>query len=332
MIVDMHAHIFTKETFDKLRKKHKEHVPRIQLKGGKPYFYTKTTSGGPWGGFDGFWDTDRRIEIMDDENVDMHVLSNPPYTFCYDSPFDVGLDLSKAQNDEIANVVESHPDRFVGIAVLPLQDVDGSIEELDRAIKNLGLRGVHIGTNVLGENLDYLKLWPFYERVQDLDVPIVVHPYNYSAIERMRKYYMRNNVGNPMETTFAAASVILGGVLEDFPRLKFCWAHGGGNLPYQIGRLDHSYEVRPEPRTHISKPPSEYFDLMYFDVITHSKPALKYLIESRGSDRVLMGTDYPFDMGIRHPVALIQEMESLTDEDKTRILGSNSARIFKIKT
>ena len=331
MIIDMHAHIFTKGAFNRLKKKHKAHVPRIQLKGGKHYFYTRNTSGGPWSVFDGFWDTKRRLENMDNENVDIHVLSNPPYTFCYDSPSDVGLDISKAQNDEIANVVESHLDRFVGIAVLPLQDVDGSIEELDRAIKDLGLRGVHIGTNILGENLDNVRLWPFYERVQDLDVPIVVHPYNYSANERMRKYYMRNNVGNPMETTFAAASVILGGVLEDFPRLKFCWAHGGGNLPYQIGRLDHSYEVRPEPREHISKPPSEYFDMMYFDTITHSKPALKYLIESRGSTHVLMGSDYPFDMGIRHPVALIRETESLTDEDIAKILGDNSARIFKIK-
>lgn len=327
----MHAHIFTKEALEKLRKKYKSYVPRMMIRSGKQYIYTKEKIFGPWEKLEGIADTKKRIEIMDIQNVDVQVLSNTPQNFCYNVPSEVGMALSCSQNDAIAEVVGAYPERFVGVAVVPLQDVDGSVEELDRAVKELGMRAVHIGTNIMGTTLDSMLLWPFYEKVQRLDIPIIIHPTNHTATERMRNYYMINSVGNPLETALAITSVLFGGVLDRFKRLKFCWGHGGGYLPYQVGRLEHCYKERPEPKVHISKPPSEYLKFMYFDIITHNNLALKYLIESMGSNNVLMGSDFPYDMGLQKPVSFVNGVEALSEKEKKGILGLNSVKLFKIE-
>ena len=283
---------------------------------------------GAWPSNDLVFDVEKRLDFMDREGIDMHVLSVIPPNFLYDTPPEVAMDLARAQNDAIAEIVQAYPGRFIGAAHVPLQNVQDAVEELDRAVEELGMTSVQIGTDINGEKLDSPSLWPFYEEAEKLDAPIIVHPNNPTGSEKMRKYYLSNLIGYPLETALGIASVIFGGVLERFGGLKFCWAHGGGFLPYQIGRLDHGYRVRPEPKTAIIRPPSEYFKMMYFDTITHSLLALEYLIGVVGIDRVLMGSDFPFDMADPNPVHSIQSVRTITSEEKKKILGSNSSKLF----
>jgi aminocarboxymuconate-semialdehyde decarboxylase len=333
MNIDMHAHIFTREALSKIERKYKAYAPRLLLDAKGRYFtIINGRSSGPVEPMEQYYDVKKRIKMMDDEKVDVQVLSVTPGNFCYDAPSEAGLAISVAQNDAIANIVAAYPGRFIGSATTPLQDVDVAVEELDRAVKDLGFTSVEIGSNVAGRNLDSLELWPFYEKVQELDIPIIVHPTNVAGTDRMQRYYLSNIIGNPLDTTIAIGSVIFGGILEKYERLKFCWAHGGGFFPYQIGRFDHGYSVRTESKVNISKSPSEYLKTMYFDTITHSVPALRFLIDSMGSDKVLLGTDFPWDMGEYETVSTITGMNSLVAEDKERMLGGNSSKLFKIKS
>jgi aminocarboxymuconate-semialdehyde decarboxylase len=266
--------------------------------------------------------------MMDKRGVDVQVLSVTPGNFCYAAPPEAGAAISQAQNDAIYGMVNDNPDRFIGSATVPLQDAEAAQQELDRAMKDLGFTSVEIGTNVNGANLDSPTLEPFYDKAEALGVPIIVHPVNNAGADRMTRYYLRNTMGNPMETTLAIGSVIFGGIIERHKGLRFCWVHGGGFLPYQIGRLDHGYRVREEARVNISKPPSGYLDTMYYDTITHDESALSFLIKRMGPDRILYGTDFPWDMGEYGSIPMIEGMSSLSDEEKARVLGGNSARLF----
>ena len=197
-------------------------------------------------------------------------------------------------------------------------------------MKQLGFRGTEIGTSVNGKNLDSPELWPFYEKAQELNAFIFVHPTNVQGAERMPKYHLANLIGNPSATSLAIASLIFGGVLENFPRLKFCFAHAGGFAPYQRGRFEHGYQVRTECKEKIKKPPSEYFKLLYFDTITHYGPALAYLIKSVGSDHVLLGSDYPADMADFDPVSSVEGLKTISNTEKKRILWNNAAELLRI--
>ena len=311
MIIDMHAHVFAEAALRKLRKLYGVNVPRLTLN--QPEFY----------------EAGRRIAMMEERGVDVQVLSVTPGNFCYTAPPEAGAAISRAQNDAIHGMVTDNPDRFIGSATVPLQDAEAAWQELDRAVKDLGFTSVEIGTNVNGANLDSPALEPFYDKAEALGVPIIVHPVNNAGADRMTRYYLGNTVGNPMETTLAIGSIIFGGVIERHKGLRFCLAHGGGFLPYQIGRLDHGYRVREEARANIRKPPSGYLDAMYYDTITHDEPALSFLIKRMGADRVLYGTDFPWDMGEYGSIPMIKGMSSLSDEEKARVLGENSARLFK---
>ena len=243
----------------------------------------------------------------------MQVLSPVPPSVYYNLEAKSCLWYSRRQNDGIAKTVKEYPNRFLGMATVPLQAPDMAIAELDRAINKLGLRGVEILSNVDGRDLDSLELMPFFKEVQALDVPVFIHPGNVAGAERMKKYYFGNLIGNSLDTTLAAAHIISGGVLENFPDLKFCLAHGGGYLPYQRGRS--------ESKVLIKHPPSYYIPLLYFDTITHFVPALEYLVSSVGADKVVMATDYPYDMGDSTPVLTVKNLKNVSDEDKEKILG-----------
>ncbi len=280
----------------------------------------------------GFGDVEGRLRLMDEAGVDIQVVSVTPGNFCYEAPAKAGAVIAAAQNDAIAKMVEVHPDRFVGCATVPLQDPEAAVGELNRCVQDLGFRGVEIGTNVAGRNLDSPELMPFYAEAERLGTPIIVHPINNAGADRMSRYYLGNIVGNPLETTLAIGSVVFGGVLEKFKRLTFCWSHGGGFWPYQVGRFDHGYEVRPEPKANITKPPSGYASRMYYDTITHSEAALGYLVSAMGAGNVLYGTDFPWDMGDYDSIPIIKEMRGVNARDKLRILGETSAGLFMVKT
>ncbi len=275
-------------------------------------------------------DPETRIKDMDATGIDIQVLSSVPYLLYYDLKTEDTLWFSQLQNDGIANTVKEYPERFLGLAAVPLQEPNKAVVELDRAINKLGLKGVEILANVNNRELDDPELLPFYKEVEALDVPAFIHPPLIARSEGMKKYHLGNLVGHPSDTTLAAAYLIFGGILEKFPNLKFCLAHGGGFLPYIRGRWEHGYEVRTDCKEIIKRPPSDYIPLLYCDTITHSIDALEYLVASMGADRVMLGTDYPADMADSQPVLKVENLTNISGEDKQKILGGNAARLFKL--
>ena len=269
-------------------------------------------------------DLDRRLRDMDAMGVDIQAIS-PWLGF-------LNRDLSTTHrvNDGITQAVDLHPDRLVGLAAVPMSSPAEAAAELERAVKELGLRGVEIGSNVGGKNLDAREFAPFYSKVQELDVPVFIHPVEVLGMDRLRSYHLANLIGNPTDTAVAAASLIFGGVLKEFPRLKFYLAHGGGSCPYLRGRWEHGWRVREDVRTAIESPPSEYFKLLYFDSLVHSPAALSYLVDSVGAERIMLGTDYPFDMGDHDPIRSIDSLQNLSDGQLEMIIGGNAAALLKI--
>jgi aminocarboxymuconate-semialdehyde decarboxylase len=255
------------------------------------------------------WDVELRLRDMDANAVDVQVLSPTVFTFFYEQDAALAQACASLQNEEIAAVVRQHPDRFLGLGSVPLQAPQAAADELKRGMTQLGLRGAMIGTNVNGRNLDDPALEPFWANASELGAFIFIHPHAGAAAERLSAYYLKNLVGLPFETTIAAACLVFGGVLERHPRLKICLSHGGGFVPYQAGRLEHGWEVRSEPRAHIHEPPSASLGRLFYDTILHSKSTLEFLIDSVGHDRVLLGSDYPFDMGNLDCVARVKALE-----------------------
>ena len=336
--IDVHAHIFLKDAIDTVRKKYPKYVPTITPAKDGTYVVTSWNGEGKSVEPESAVDLNIRLAEMDRCDVGMQALSTMPSVlgrlpfdrFFYDIEAAAGLDFCRALNDGMAGVVGKYPDRFVGLATVPLQDIGASVDELGRAVRELGLRGVEIGSHVEGMNLDDKSLWPFYGMVEKLGVPIMVHPAEPPGRDRLSNYQLVNFIGFPLETTIAGMSMIFGGVLKDFPRLKVYFVHGGGFLPYQRGRFEHGYMVREDPKRRIDKPPSEYFKLIYFDALTHDQHAMEYLISSVGANRVMLGTDYPADMTDSNLVGKIQGLKTISEDDKEHILWGNAAELFKI--
>jgi aminocarboxymuconate-semialdehyde decarboxylase len=266
------------------------------------------------------WDVDLRLRDMDATGVDVQVLSPTVFTFFYGVEPKLAQACVALQNEQIAAVVRKHPDRFIGLGAVPLQAPETAAEELKRAMSKLGLRGAMIGSNVNGRNLDDPMLEPFWAAAEQLGAFIFMHPHAVAGRERLGSYYLSNFVGLPFETTIAAASLVFGGVLERYPGLRICLSHGGGFTPYQAGRFQHGLEVRPEARVKLQRPLSESLGRLYYDTIVHSKKRLEFLVSAMGADRVLLGSDYPFDMGNLDCVARVRAL-SIEPERRDFILG-----------
>jgi len=274
------------------------------------------------------WEPRRRLDDMGRDGVERQVLSTVPVMFCYWATPEGGLDLCRHLNDHIAGIVHDYPDRFMGLATVPLQAVDLAIREMKRAMVDLGLRGVEIGTNVNGRNLDDPELFPFFEAAAELGARLFVHPWEMLGAERLSRYFLPWLVGMPAETSLAIASLIFGGVLERLPAIKICFAHGGGAFPYILPRIDAGWRVRPECRAASPRPPSEYVRGLYFDALTHDPDALRFLVHRVGSERVLLGTDYPFALGEARPGETIGRLEEVPEDDRAGLLGRNCLAFF----
>jgi aminocarboxymuconate-semialdehyde decarboxylase len=205
-----------------------------------------------------------------------------------------------------------------------------SVAELRRAMEELKFPGAMLFSNVNGVPLADERYWPLYEAADALGAVLHIHPTNPVSVEAMREYWLMPLVGFLFDTTLAAASLVFSGVLERYPSLKLCLAHGGGFVPYQYGRFDHGWQVRPEPKAKLQELPSTYIRRLYFDIITHAKPALEYLVGEFGADHVVLGTDYPYDMGVADPVGLIDSLTSTDAAGKQAIKGGNAAKLLKI--
>ncbi|ETI68291.1 amidohydrolase family protein [Neobacillus vireti] len=276
------------------------------------------------------WDPEQRIKDMDEEGVDIQVLSPIPVTFSYWAEPEAAEEMARIQNDFIAETVNKYPDRFIGIGTVPLQDVEVSIREMDRCMHELGLKGIEIGTNINGQNLDDPAFTKFFEMAEKWEVPLFVHPWETLGRERMPRHNFMYTVGMPSETALAAASLICGGVIEKFPGLKVCFAHGGGSFPYILPRLDQGWKVWPHLRV-INKPPSYYAKNFYFDSLNYDPLNIKYLVDRFGHEKIVMGSDYPFLLREIPPGEVVDQTVELTEEQKQDILGRNALAFLNIE-
>ncbi len=274
------------------------------------------------------WDLELRLQDMDKSHVDIQLLSNTPQSFLYDQEASLGAACAEIQNDQIASLVRKHPDRFLGLATLPMQAPERAAQELRRAMGSLGLLGFHLASNIQGRNLDDPDLEPVWEAAQALGAFVLIHPFKVAAGERLKSYYLKNLIGNPLDTTIAAASLLFGGVIERYPAISFCFSHGGGFVPYQAGRFIHGWNVRPEPKQFLSRGPAESLGRMYYDTILHSDATLKFLIDSVGASHVLLGSDYPFDMGYYEGVRQVRSL-SIPEGDQDLILGGMATALLR---
>ena len=278
-------------------------------------------------------DVATRLRDMDRMAIDVQAVSPAPAQYYYYADPGFGLELARGINERIAEIVAAHPGRFVGLGTVPLQDAQLATRELERCVKKLGFRGVEIGTNVNGIDLadKRLGLDRFFAKAQDLDVVLFMHPMGFTHADRLTDHYFNNIIGNPLESTLAVSHLIFGGVLDRHPKLKFCVAHGGGYLAHYHARMDHGWKVRPDARTLLKKKPSSYLKKFYFDTITFDAGLLENLIERVGAKQVMLGSDYPYDMGDEDPVGLVKRLRGLDEADRDRILGGNAARLLKIR-
>jgi aminocarboxymuconate-semialdehyde decarboxylase len=326
--IDIHTHILTEGMIAALQRE----VPKIapHMKSIDADSALLEVAGTPYRPFPrGGWDLERRFSEMAAAEVDVQVLSAAPQTYLYDQDASLGAACASLQNDEIAKLVKAHPDRFLGIATLPLQAPQRAADELRRAVRTLGFRGAMIGSNVQGKNLDDPALEPLWATAAELDALILIHPYNVAGADRLRSYYLNNLIGNPLDTTIAAACLVFGGVLERHPKLKVLLVHGGGFVPYQAGRWVHGWKVRPEPQVHLKQSPEPWIDRFYYDTILHAKPQLEFLVDSVGASRVLLGSDYPYDMGTGECVRQVRAL-SIPDADKAKVLGGMAAGLLGV--
>jgi aminocarboxymuconate-semialdehyde decarboxylase len=324
--IDIHTHVLADATIKLLQKE----IPQLALKLTPiDAEYAALEVGGvrytpfPRGGHD----IARRFAAMDAAEVDMHVLSVAPQTWAYNQDAGVGAAIATIQNDEIARLTREHPDRFAGIATLPMQAPQKAADELRRAMTKLGFHGAMIGSNIGGKNLDDPSFEVLWAAAAELDALMLVHPGNVAGADRLRSYYLTNLIGNPLDTTIAAACLIFGGVLARHPKLKFLMVHGGGFIPYQGGRWVHGWQVRPEPKAHLKESPKKYLDRFLYDTILHSRAALEFLVASVGAARVFLGSDYPYDMGTMECVRQVRAA-AIAPADRDLILGGHAEAIL----
>jgi aminocarboxymuconate-semialdehyde decarboxylase len=257
----------------------------------------------------------------------MHALSLTT-PMVYFAPPEFSHKLARAWNDGASAACQAYPDRLVGLMTLPMLDPDRAVDELDRARKLPGMRGVYLGTNIHGRDLDDPLFEPVYTRIEALGLPIFLHPLKTIGGERMKPYYLNNLLGNPIDTGIAASHLIFGGVLDRHPGLEISLPHAGGILPILIGRIDHGARMRKELK-HMEHPPSSYLRRFTYDTIAHDKAIMQFVIAEVGADRVMLGSDYCFDMGYTRPVEVVEELD-LSAEQRAMILGGTAARLLKL--
>jgi aminocarboxymuconate-semialdehyde decarboxylase len=277
------------------------------------------------------WTPEERLADMDSLGVDVHVVS--PYVGFYNYQLDasVAAATARATNDEISEMVRARPQRFTGLGTLPMQDVKAAISELERCLSRLGLKGVEINDHINGRTLEEPEFRPFWKAAEQLGALVFFHQGGETLVTaRSTRYHLPNTVGNLVDRAVTFATLVHGGVMDEFPALKIVLGHGGGYTCYGIGRMDHGWQVRSEARAHIRQPPSAYLRRFYYDCIVYTEPALRYLIDAVGADRVVFGTDWPYDMALDWPVAWILGMKSLSQEEKEAILWRNLERLLGI--
>ena len=275
------------------------------------------------------WTHEQRLREMDELNVDVHVLSTNSFFYFYERDAAAIAAMSRECNDYVSQLTKDHPSRFAGFATLPMQDVGASVSELERGIQVLGLKGAMIGDHVNGLTYDDPSFMPLWKAAEASGAVIFIHQAGETVVSaRNDQYHLPNTIGNLADRTVTFAAFVFGGVMDACPDLKVCLAHGGGYTCFGVGRMDRGWQVRSEARVNIQRPPSQYLNKLYYDCLTHNEDALRMLIDTVGIERVVLGTDWPFDMAIDEPVSWVRNMTKLTDAEKDAILGRNVEKLL----
>jgi aminocarboxymuconate-semialdehyde decarboxylase len=274
---------------------------------------------------------EQRIADMDLMGIDIQAISPAPRQTYYGADPDLGIAVSRVINDHLAEICGKYPDRFVGLGTIPFQAPELAVAELERLHKSLGFRGIEIMTHVAGEDLSAERFRPIFARCEELGMLIFMHPDGFTEARRFHDHYFANVIGNPLDTTVAVHHLIFGGVLDAYPGLKIVLAHGGGYLPAYSGRIDHAASARPDTCECIKEMPTTYLKRLYFDSLVYTHHQLEYLVAQYGADHILVGTDYPADMGEIDPVGFIETAPGLGDATRRAILGGNAARLLGIE-
>jgi aminocarboxymuconate-semialdehyde decarboxylase len=300
--VDIHAHTVPEGFLAALATAVPDIAPRVVERDGAWWFeYPGGRVSGPIPA--GMFDVEARLAEMERLGVDVQALSVPPPHFNYRIADEAAADAARLHNDAMLEMAREHPERFVVLGHLPMQSEQHALAELERLVALPEVVGLELGTNVGGVNLGDPRHEAVWQAIDAAGLAVVLHPgADVAGVDRMHDHYIHNYVGNPTDTTVAAASLLFQGVLSRNTALRFALLHGGGFLPYQIGRFDHGWSVRPESRTHLDVAPSTLLDRFWFDTLTHDAASLKFLHERVGDDRLCLGSDYPFDMADPDPV------------------------------
>ena len=315
--IDVHNHVIPLEMLQAIERDPARYQMSLQEKDGKRRIVRE--GGHTFPVFDEFSDPAAKIASMDRRGLDVAFISPAPMVFFYWLDADTALEASRVINDGIASMCAAYPDRLRGMGTLPMQHPDAAIAELERVVKGHGFRSIELGTSVEQEQLADPRFRPVLRRAQELKVFIFAHPYAFTPGCGLESYYLRNLIGNPLQTTIMVANLMFSGALDELRQLKICLAHGGGFIPYQIGRLAHGHKVRKEARELTKSSPYKLLRRFYYDTITHDPHALRYLIDLVGADRVTIGTDAPFDMGDEAPMDTLRRVKRLTASERDRI-------------
>src|SRR5262245_4195248 len=273
---------------------------------------------------------DERLADLDAMGVDLQLVMPPPAQCYYTVPLDIAVPAARMVNDGVAEYVAAKPDRFVALGSVPMTDGEEAANELDRCIKQLGFKGAQILTNVAGNELSDPAYAPFWRKAEALGALVVIHPNGFTEAKRLARFYFNNIIGNPFDTTVALHYLIFDGMLERHPNLKILAVHGGGYLAAYSGRIDHAWGARSDVRAELPHPPTTYLKRIYFDTVVFTPHQLAELVRLYGAERIVMGTDYPYDMADSDPIGHVASVDGFDDATRAAIAGGNARRLLGV--
>jgi aminocarboxymuconate-semialdehyde decarboxylase len=314
-IIDVHAHV-TPQRFQ-----------QVVLAGDD--WHGMTVADGELDNLPNRWLPERRIEEMDAIGVDVQVVSPTDVFYQYHQAPKTTARIARECNEEIAEMVRDHPDRFIGLGTLPMQDVERAKSEMTHAIRELGLGGFMIDDQVNGITYDHEVFDELWAGLEEVGAFILIHQFHPTVVYyRIKDYFLFNSVGNLVDRTLAFGALVYGGVMDSYPGLKICLAHAGGYVPYALDRIDQGWEVWPDSRGRSKDRPSSYVDRFYYDTVTFTDRNLRFMLDVLGSDRVVFGTDWPAPMQVYGAVERLRSTDALEDSERDDLLWRTAARIF----
>jgi len=321
-MIDFHSHVIPETIIAAMRADPERYATRIDAQAGKRYLVRGKLR---LELLPEFSVAEAKLEAMDRKGIEISVISPGPQVFFYGLPENEGIESARLVNDGVAAMVAKNPSRIRGMATLPMQHPEAAVAEMERVAREYGFKGIELATAAPAGELADPRYRPILRRAQELKMTIFAHPNTIGTGGRLDCYYLTNLIGNPLETTIMVANLMFSGALDELPRLKMLLAHGGGFAPYQVGRFVHGHKVRPETRAHTASSAKDLLKRFYFDTLTHDAQALRYLVELVGPERLVLGTDAPFDMGDENPRGTLAHLSP----EEVALLRRNALRLLE---